>query len=274
MNKFNFSIIKMISDPVRAESINVGVIIETEHGLDIHLLKTEQKLKAVSESFNLNLIEDFTSEIEWLYNLTPDMKSLSKICKSGSIQISEPGMFILRENVSYDKKVDQLMKEYVQPYFSSERSKQNKRIITELKQEFSRAGILGKNHDDLWNHRVVYNFPIAEEEGIYAELLLKNGAYHLTETLDLRGDSTKQKMGDSALKAITISKAKKVFVGKVSSFVVYAANTISEERAGLRQLNLIEGYADNVFNLLSEQDMASYFDHMFTAAGKSLKFLS
>ncbi|WP_007374672.1 DUF3037 domain-containing protein [Kosakonia radicincitans] len=272
MNKFSFSIIKLISDPIRAETINVGVLVETEHGLDIRLLKTEQKIKAVSENFNLSLIEDFTSEIEWLYDLTPDIKTLSKLFKTGSIQLSEPGMFVLREQTAYDKKVELLMKEYVQPCFSSERTKQNKRIITELKQEFSRAGILGKTHDDLWNHRVVYNFPIAEDEGIYAELLLKNGAYHLTETLDLRGDSTKQKMGDSALKAITISKAKNVFDGKVSSFVVYAANCLSEEKAGLRQLNLIEGYADNVFNLLSEQDMAKYFDHMFTAAGKSLKF--
>ncbi|MCS2146884.1 DUF3037 domain-containing protein [Scandinavium manionii] len=274
MNKFYFSIIKLISDPLRAESINVGLLIQTEHGLDVRLLKTEQKLKAVSDRFSLSTIEDFTAEIEWLYSMTPDFKSLFKLCSNGSIQLSEPGMFVIRDPILYDKKVDQLMMDYVQPSFSSERSKQNKRIITQLKQEFSRVGILGKNHADLWNHRVVSNFPIAEDEGIYAELLLKNGAYHLTETLDLRGDSVKQKMGDSALKAITISKAKSVFEGKIKSFVVYAVNSISEEKSGQRQLNLVEGYADNVFNLLSEQDMARYFDHMFEAAGASLKFIN
>lgn len=274
MNKFYFSIIKLISDPIRSESINVGILIKNEHGLDVRLLKTEQKLKAVSEKFSLSLIEDFISEIEWLYELSPDFKSLSKLCSNGSIQLSEPGMFALTDPLSYEKKIEQLMKDYVQPAFSVERSKQNKRIITELKQEFNRVGILGKDHDDLWNHRVVTNFPIAEEEGIYAELLLKNGVYHLTETLDLRGDSIKQKMGDSALKAITISKAKKVFNEGVNSFVVYAANSLSEEKAGQRQLNLIEGYADKVFNLLSKQDMARYFDHMYAAAGKSLKFIN
>ncbi|HCB0667878.1 TPA: DUF3037 domain-containing protein [Klebsiella variicola subsp. variicola] len=272
MNKYYFSIIKLISDPIRSETINVGIIVQADHGIDIRLLKNEQKLKAVSNRFSLSLIEDFTSEIEWLYELKDDFKSLSKLCSSGSIQISEPGMFALQESASYENKIDQLMKEYVQPAFTTERSKQNKRIITELKQQFNRAGILGKSHNDLWNHRVVTNFPIAEEEGIYAELLLKNGAYHLTETLDLRGDSLKQKMGDSALKAITISKAKSVFHAGVKSFVVYAANSISEEKSGKRQLNLIEGYADNVFNLLSEQDMAIYFDHMFEAAGTSFKF--
>ncbi|EPL4524044.1 TPA: DUF3037 domain-containing protein [Enterobacter asburiae] len=274
MNKFYFSIIKLISDPLRSESINVGILVLTEHGLDIRLLKTEQKLKAVSDRFSLSLIEDFTSEIEWLYEITKDFKSLSKLCSNGSVQISEPGMFVLRDAIAYESKLEQLMKDYVQPAFTSDRSKQNKRIITELKQEFNRAGILGKSHNDLWNHRVVTNFPIAEEEGIYAELLLKNGAYHLTETLDLRGDSMKQKMGDSALKAITISKAKSVFNTGVKSFVVYAANSISEEKSGKTQLNLIEGYADNVFNLLSEQDMAQYFDHMFEAAGTSLRFLN
>jgi hypothetical protein len=271
MNRYTYSIIRITPDPIRAETINVGILVYLEHGLDIRLLQNNQKLKAITESITLDKLEQFSDDLEWLSSLSADNSNLSKLL-SGSMHISEPGSFVLVNSVEYESKIDELMKTYVAPSFGKKKGHQTKRIITELKEKFSKAGILGKNLSDIHNHRVVTNFPISESEGIYAELLLKNGAFHLTETLDLRIDNAKQKMGDSALKAITISKAQDEFKGNVKSFVVYAAKNSIEERAGVQQLKLVEGYADNVFNLLSNEDMAVYFEHMFTAAGCSMQY--
>jgi hypothetical protein len=271
MNRFKFSIIRLIPDPVRAESINVGLVVCNEFGLDIRILQNARKLKAVTSLVKLESLNEFANEIEWIYSLTQDFDSLSKVL-CGSLQLSAPGAFALKNPADYDNKIDSLMKLYVNPSFASNRAPQNKRIITELKEIFGNAGILGRDINDINNHRVVSNYPISEDEGIYAELLLKNGAYHLTETLDLRNDSLKQKMGDSALKAITITKAKEALLGKVKSFVVYAAKTARDDKLGVPQLNLVEGYADNIFNIHSADDMAKYFDHMYTAAGKSINY--
>ena len=125
---------------------------------------------------------------------------------------------------------------------------------------------MGKGFDDLNDHKVVQGYPLSAQQGLYAELLLKNGVYHLTETLDLRTTNAKQKIGDSAFKAITMSTAKTIWSGQVNTFLVYAAD-MSQVRMHSQQLALVDNYADRMFNLLSNEEMSVYFEHMLTAAG-------
>ncbi|CAI1604640.1 Uncharacterised protein [Serratia ficaria] len=272
MTDYKYSIIRITPNPVRAESINVGFVVMTPTGPDIRILESAGKIKAITSSYSLDNLSDFAMKLESILVNALSLEDAVGFFQ-GSICLSVPGTFRAGDEKDYNAQLNEINRLYITPEKSSTKSTiSQKRILTELKDEFSKAGILGRNLHDIYDHKVVHKYPLAEEEGLYAELLLKNGAYHLTETLDLRTDNIKQKMGDSALKAITMNTARSVLDGEVKTFLVYAAETSSQQRKYSHQLNLVQNHTDKIFNLLSKEDMTKYFDHMFSAAGSSLRY--
>lgn len=271
MNNYKFRIIRITPSPIRSETINVGILVIGPSGPDIRLIESEKKIKAITTCYGLENLEKARIQIETMLNLGADIEQVSHFFQ-GSFCLSTPGTFTAYNELDYEAKINELNRMYISPEKSNKTSKvSQKRIITELKDKFESNGLMGKSIQDIYQHKVVQGYPLSEPEGLYAELLLKNGIYHLTETLDLRGQNNRQKMGDSAFKAVTMDAAKSKWEKEVKTFVVYAADS-NQEKSNFKQLNLISSYADNMYNLLSDEDMSQYYDHMFVAAGKSLDF--
>lgn len=271
MTMYKYSIIRITPNPVRAESINVGFVIVSPSGVaDVRVLDSFSKIKAVTNDYSMEKLDDLKTQLEKMLTNRLTIEQVSAFFQ-GSITLSSIGTFTACDVIDYDNNVNNINKLYISPIKASKRSAvTQKRIITELKDEFERFGIMGKNVNEIHDHKVVQGYPLSKEEGLYAELLLKNGAYHLTETLDFRSANLKQKMGDTAVKAITMNAAKSVWHDKVNTFLVYAAEA-SQERTYAQQINLVNGYADKMFNLLSKNDMSAYFEHMMEAAGRSME---
>ena len=266
MTVYNYSIIRITPNPVRAESINIGLVVATPGGPDIRVLETSTKIKAITKTFSMENLEDLKARLEFLLTEKLTLEEAVSFFQ-GSISLSNTGNFSANTEYEYESNVEFLNKTYITPERSNKKEPiTQKRIITELKNQFSHYGIMGKGFDDLNDHKVVQGYPLSAQQGLYAELLLKNGVYHLTETLDLRTTNAKQKIGDSAFKAITMSTAKTIWSGKVNTLLVYAAD-MSQVRMHSQQLALVDNYADRMFNLLSNEEMSVYFEHMLTAAG-------
>ncbi|CDL86629.1 DUF3037 domain-containing protein [Xenorhabdus cabanillasii] len=270
MTKYSYSVIRLTPNPVRSESVNVGLVIITPDGPDVRTINSFSKIKAITNNYKPEDLSNLSEQLETiLYSKLPLEQAISLY--QGAISLSQPGWFVANDENEYNKKLDEINKLFITPERATRTTPiTQKRILTELKEQFDKAGILGKNISDISHHKVVTKYPLSENEGLYAELLLKNGAYHLTETLDFRSPNHKQKMGDSALKAVTMDKARTVWPNAVNTFLVYAAD-IEHEKLYHSQLLLIDNYADKMFNILSKQDMANYFEHMFTAASQNMK---
>lgn len=271
MNIYKYSIIRITPNPVRAETINIGLVVMKPSGPDVRVIDSPNKLKAITNNFGLDAIENTQKQLETILTSGLSIEQASLFFQ-GSFALSSVGTFHAATEKDYEFKINELNKLFITP----ERAKRKievsqKRIITELKDRFEQEGVMGRNLQDISEHKVVQGYPLSESEGLYAELLLKNGVYHLTETLDLRISNNRQKMGESAFKAVTMNAAKSLWKSEVKTFVVFAADA-PQEKAHSQQLNLVGGYADNVYNLLSNDDMAKYYDHMLVAAGKSMNF--
>ncbi|HCD3525046.1 TPA: DUF3037 domain-containing protein [Klebsiella pneumoniae] len=272
MTTYQYSIIRVTPNPVRAETINVGMIVMRPSGADVRVIETTAKIKAITNAFGLDALENIRSQFEKILGSGLSLEQATLFFQ-GKLTLSATGTFHAENDAEYNKKINELNKLYITPEKSKKKTEvTQKRIITELKDRFEAEGILGKDIRDISNHKVVQGYPLSEAEGLYAELLLKNGIYHLTETLDFRISNVRQKIGESAVKAITMNTAKTLWKDEVKTFVVFAADT-THERIHSQQLNLVGGYSDGMFNLLSDQDMARYYDHMLFAAGKSLNFI-
>ena len=270
MSKYFYSIIRLIPNPVRSESVNVGIAIQTPEGPDVRMINSMAKINAITNNYKADNLTKLKNQIEDFLLNGVDLNQLS-VFYQGAISLSNIGSFTLSTHDDYESKILEINKLFITPEKATRViSVSQRRIITQLKSQFNKYGILGRDLSDISNHKVVTKYPLSEDEGLYAELLLKNGAYHLTETLDFRSDNLKQKLGDAAIKAVTMDKAKVIWDKKVNTFLVYAAEP-KHEKIHSTQLSLIDNYADKMFNILSNKDMSEYFEHMLIAANHSMQ---
>ncbi|MEY8768989.1 DUF3037 domain-containing protein [Erwinia sp. ACCC 02193] len=263
MKTYKYSLIRVTPNLEKGETINVGLIVYLDNDIDVRMLHSVSKLRAIDKSLDLNYLEELTGNLFKLSSTINDYKILPKLFR-GSLSLSDFGMFTVDDAQGYEAKMNELMNRLVNPHRKTYK-RINKKIFFDIKEKFSRQGILGKFNEDILDHKVVANYPISTDEGLVADFLLKNGKYHLTETIDFRSENIKKQMGEAALSALTISKACEIYQN-IDSFVIYAAETTSQENSAKHQLNLLEKHTDKLINAFSHEDMKSYYEKMMDAA--------
>lgn len=264
MKTFKYSLIRVTPNLEKGETINVGLIVYHGNDIDVRMLNSVSKLKAIDKGLTIDYLEDLTNSLFDISHKINDIELLPCLFK-GSLSLSSFGMFTLQANEQYEYKINELMNRLINPHRQTHK-RLKRRVFFDIKATFVQHGIFSKYSEDLYQHKIVANYPISDEEGLVADFLLKNGKYHLTETLDFRSENIKKQMGESAVSALTIAKACEIYKSNIDSFVIYAAETTSQEKAARQQLNLLEKHSDNLINAFSKEDMNFYYEKMLNAA--------
>jgi len=128
--------------------------------------------------------------------------------------------------------VNQIMNTLVKPPAHLSRQKIQGRVHTVLKRIFIKQQVFGLTHEDIHKRLVVERYPIAVNENLYADFAFKNGAYHITETINYKVTSgiNTDKFEETGLKAIKLDKSKKVFGEDTKRFLVYVADAHIERQ--------------------------------------------
>jgi hypothetical protein len=139
-------------------------------------------------------------------------------------------------------------------------------LTKELSATFRREKLLGRSKDALERHKIVRNVAVSSDGTLRADFVAKNRRMHVTETVDLRteGDLTAARLKDIAVSAVTLDEAKRSFGRSTQRYFIYAGNKAAEQQAR-GYLNAAEHHAEHVFNFLSKDDRARYFDLVFAA---------
>ena len=121
MTVYKYSIIRITPNPVRAESINIGLVVATPGGPDIRVLETSTKIKAITKTFSMENLEDLKARLEFLLTekLTLD-EAVSFF--QGSISLSNTGNFTANTEYEYESNLDLLNKTYITPERSKKRT--------------------------------------------------------------------------------------------------------------------------------------------------------
>lgn len=270
-NTFEFSVLQFIPDPRRGERVNIGIIVYLPDGLDIHMLPTSTKVQALNGQIDSRL---FLSLPDTIKDMTAGLDSSDKkkaiLANLGIATVSDTGYFTINSLDSYEAEVSRLMRDLVIPAARPSPVSTHGRVKMSLRTIFQKKRILGSKLDDLDKHLVVQKFPIAQDEDIYADFALKNGAYRFTQTVDFRartaGRMDKKRLAATA--AITLDKGMKVFGKDTTAFVVYGASSKDEQHLS-PQLNLLGDYAKTLYNIESKTDMAAYMEQIMQVAGPS-----
>ncbi|NSL37205.1 DUF3037 domain-containing protein, partial [Citrobacter werkmanii] len=59
MTMYKYSIIRITPNPVRAESINVGFVVTSPHGVaDVRVLDSSVKIKAITNDYSMEKLDE------------------------------------------------------------------------------------------------------------------------------------------------------------------------------------------------------------------------
>lgn len=266
---YKYAVLRVIPDSRRGESVNIGIAVFTAAKVDIRLISSLNKVAAIDGSIDLYRIAALPDTLkEYLSSKKGVEEKYSAFKEIGFVSLSELGWFISNNNVDYEESIKRLMITLVEPKSRVRHNVTNTKITISLRDKFKSQNILGKDPKDIAKHLVVPNYPLFPDEGLYADFVLKNGVYRITETADLRAESGSAagRRRIAADAAIKLDKARKKFKKSSQRYVVYGASLGSDTS---QQINLLGDYSDGIYNINSRTDMAAYMGLIMDAASSN-----
>lgn len=266
---YKYAVLRIIPDSRRGECVNIGIVVFTPSRVDIKLISSLNKVAAIDGSIDLHRIAALPEALkEHLSSKKGVDAKYSALKEMGLVSLSELGWFMSKNDAEYEDSIKRLMIALVEPKSRVRQTSANTKITISLRDKFKGQNILGKNEKDIAKHLVIPNYPLFPNEGLYADFVLKNGVYRITETADLRAESgtPTDRRRIAADAAIKLDKARKKFKKSSQRYVVYGASLGSDAS---QQVNLLGDYSDGIYNIDSKTDMANYMEIIMKAASQN-----
>jgi hypothetical protein len=261
---FNFWLIKMPSHAMRGEVLNVGLLLEQDGHFLVRAGKRLEKIRSISAAIDAGQIQD---ELNALAIALSDCKAADVEHRVASFSFLkchfqgsfDPGSVGLSEHYIAD-----LLDRYVDPEPAP--LKPVKKRHTRLRQEMVRAfrleRVLAKPSEGLESHRIIYRHRLAE--GVEADFVLKNGAFHVVESVDASSDEVtlQRSLYEIAMSTLTFEHAKIGFGNNsVRSRLVYQASA-SLEKALTPSLYAAEHQGAEVINWKSGEARSRFIENL------------
>lgn len=273
MNIAHYSLLLINPTVDRLDTVVAGVVVHREAGWDVRVASSAQKMKAIDPSFPDGRLSQTAAVV---YQLTQtasnlrDLQSSFEGTRLGVLVDTFIGGFTFASDVDYQGQVASILAESVNPpglatANAAPITRRRNVVRRKLRDHFRARGLWSRSDQDIDNHRVVEHFPISPEHGVIADFALKNGAMHVTETIDFQIQSLKGKRLEAQAKGFVLNEATRVFGPNTKRYVVASGTSIPEVRPSVL---LLSEFAE-VFALESAQDMSTYVEKMAAAAGSS-----
>jgi hypothetical protein len=267
---YSFAIVCLAPEGARAERLNLGVAIWTPHGLDVRVSRRLEKVHAISAALDASVVRELVLGLKLLDDRFAGSGSdvlarHAALKQVGPIALSEIGNFSAHDSASYEDRVQTILKAMVDPEPLATRAKQKRsRLLTQIKGEFRKERVLAKKDENLDSHRIVPSFIL--DEGLVADLVLRNGAIHVVETVDAAGEgSVKRAIGEIGVAALVLERARMKFGDTTDGQIVYSASALLE-RVAQPSLDAAAHQGAKLVNWASADDRASFLHRLSSVA--------
>lgn len=273
MNTIKYSLVQFTPDRKRNETINIGLLVFLPSEVSVHICESIRKIRAVDGATSTNDLKSIESKLIKIFSSvrrdSAEFESDFEFRRSmmpSSYQLSSLGYFSANNADEANLKINKLMADLVIPPKPKMTRERGTRIITNLRNLFKNHNLFSESLDDILNHRVVQNFPISDRANLHADFALKNGVYHITETIDLGARDASMKFKEAGLKSFIMAKAKLELGNETKCYAVFSASA-ADEKDKSEAIELLSEGSDYSFNLRSHRDMVDYIQKMEAAAG-------
>ncbi|KAA5834857.1 DUF3037 domain-containing protein [Pseudomonas chlororaphis] len=272
-NSVKYSLIQFTPDRKRNETINIGLLVFFAESVSVYMCESIRKIRAVDGHTTANELKTIESRLKKIFSKSlqgsPSFDSDYEFLRGmlpSSYQLSTLGYFKCNNSDEASLKINRLMEELVIPPKPRLARAQGARIVTNLRTIFRQHNLFSENIDDIFKHRIVERFPISEKANLHADFAIKNGVYHITETIDLAARDASVKFKEAGLKSFIMAKAKLELGNATRCYAVYSA-TSAEEKDKSDAIDLLTEGSDFIYNLRSDKDKIDYLQKMEAAAG-------
>ena len=234
---YSFAIIQFSPGGSRAERLNVGLAVLKDENIDVRVGRKLEKIKAISSAVDLSVLRHSLENLKLTYEQTRNIgatveQRIQLLSQMSPLSLSKLGKFVATDAAAYESRVESTMRALVDPEPAT-RSIREKRsgLFTQVKRAFRSQGVLAHKDEDISSHRIVPDVEL--DEGLIADLVLKNGHYHVVETVDVATDKNARKVvSDIAVAALVLERARMKFGNSnTRPTLVYNASSIVESIA-------------------------------------------
>lgn len=189
-HSYKYAIAQFADGSVRNERLNIGLVIFGAHTLDVKVSRSIDKIRAMSLAVNVDLIRESTERLRELdrYFIAAGANDaetrIENLREVAAVSLSSLGTFYADSDDAYQRVVQSLFDKLVEPEPSLAHTtrRRSSKLLTSVKSAFATERVLARKGEDLSAHRIISNYKLAE--GLPADLILKNGAMHVVQTVD------------------------------------------------------------------------------------------
>jgi hypothetical protein len=260
---YSYVVLRLAVDQMRGEVINVGIVLlgDGQKARAI-MMATLNKLRAIDASWTSQKLyawaENVNAILRHYDTVSGKVKALERFgfCESNSV-----GMFTANTDEELAKQLARIKATYVSNRPAEHQPKREKRtrLQTAMREQFKRMQVMGETVDDIAEHLVVSNVPVASYPELKSDFVYKNGTYRVTQTLDyhVAPDSLHNKLMEACVKSTAAELAMKEYGPDTRRLAVvdipegYLDATDSH-------LDLLVAQGFEVFHFNSPQSMTDY----------------
>ena len=257
---------------MRGERLNIGVIVFDEHGSDVRLSRRLDRVRVMSAALDPEAVSILANELANLdaSNLRDGMETVSDRLNAlsgiGPLALSELGTFAADKSGGYEERVQQILRHYVEPEPAlSKVVKKKSKLFSEVKNAFKSQRVLAAKDEGLDSHRILVSHEI--NEGLFADLILKNGVYHVVQTVDFQSSerALRRSISSIAVSALVLESARMRFGPETKSRIVYQAPSVIEQLAR-PSLDAAQHQGAELINWASIEDKRKFINTMSALA--------
>jgi hypothetical protein len=268
-HSYSFAIVRLGTNDARDERLNVGLVVFQGEKLDVRVGRRVDKVRALSAGVEVATLRDLISNLVHIDEALQRERPLdiaerhARLRAIGPLSLSPLGTFIAEYATDYEARVSSILGAMVdvEPAPRVVREKRS-RLLTQVKRIFREERVMAKKDEDLSSHRIVTAYEL--DDGLVADLVLRNGSMHVVETVDATSEdeTARRAISEVAVSALVLERARMRF-GKENTKgkLVYSA-TANLERVAKPSLEAVENQGAELVNWESADDRTKFIHSM------------
>jgi hypothetical protein len=265
-NMYEYVVLRLSSNSVRAEVVNVGsVLFIPNGGFDVRMSASLNKFRLLDADWTTakvsalrTRIEDALAQFESVADRVNAL-SVMGLCKRG-----EPGFFFANNSAEVEREMRLVESHFIATPNLRKQRGQRSRLHGELSAKFKSMDLLGRSIDDLAHHRIVPHVPVPGHPDLKSDFVYKNGVYRITQTLDYRVAvrGAHQKISEACTKTMAAQLATHAWGETTKKFaIVNIPAEVADVADGHIDLLIANGF--EIFHDTAN-DLANYHNAVFS----------
>jgi hypothetical protein len=270
---YKYAVIRFAPNEIRGERLNIGALVVNDFGVDVHITRRIERIRAISAAVDYDSLQSLLSNLKTLdaqarkSGISEPEARLENLARVGPLELSKFGTFVAENQISYEQRITTIMQMLVEPEPAPARPKVKKtKLFSQLKKSFRDERVLALESEGLESHRIVTAYEL--DDGLVADMVLRNGAYHIVETVDASGDehSFRKTVTDIAVSALVLERARMHFGdNSTKGRLVYTASSVLE-RVARPSLDAAQNQGAELINWESASDRNSFIHELCSMA--------